>query len=165
MESRTLHRHLERRYFFITSVGDINFNKKRFLLAVKDGEFLGFIWVVKRCYPYLERGLEPHRGYIVSQAVAEYYQRQGISTTLLNKIELQMKSDGTEEITLGAYSPNYHFLGVDKNNYSNAISFYALHEYVSKGEAVSMNQTLIGYTYPNDVLKQKKKLEIRDINF
>lgn len=146
-------------------LGDVNFNKNLFLLAVKEENLLGFIWAVKRRYPYLERGLEPHRGYIVSQAVNKEYQNQGIATALLKKVESQMKAEGTEEVTLGAYSPNYLFPGVDKNNYTNAISFYSNQGYISKGAAVSMNQTLIDYTYPKAVLKQKQKLEQQGYKF
>ncbi len=55
------------------------------MLALKEDRLLGFIWAVKRRYPYLERGLEPQRGYIVSQAVTKDYQNQGIATALLKK--------------------------------------------------------------------------------
>ena len=68
-------------------------------------------------------------------------------------------NDGTEEITLGAYSPNYVFPGVDIDNYPHAISFYRLSDYIGKGKAVSMNQPLIDDTYPKAVFKQKQKLE------
>lgn len=140
-------------------LGDVNFNKNLVLLAVEDDKLCGFIWAVKRRYPYLERGLEPHRGYVVAQAVHSDYQRRGIGKTLLKTVEDTMTKDDAQEITIGAYSPNYLFPGVDKKHYEKAISFYQSQGYDVKGEAVSMHQTLIDFVYPESTRMHKLKLE------
>ena len=146
-------------------LGDDNFDKRYVLTAYEGDELAGFIWAVKRKYPYLERGIEPERGYIVAMCVARKHQRKGIGRKLLKHVEETMIQEGVKEITLGAYSPNYLFPGVDVHNYANGTPFFEAQGYIKRGEAVSMNQTLMPFTYPEYTLNKKSELEAQGYRF
>lgn len=125
---------------------DENFDPNYCLVALsEDNKVIGFIWSVVRKVPYGDRGTEPERGWIASIFVDKDYQRQGIGSQLVNTVEEKMINKGIKNITLGAYSPNYLFPGIDKNNYSNAIPFFEKLGYEKHGEAVSMERSLFDF--------------------
>jgi len=125
---------------------DENFDPNYCLVALsEDNKVIGFIWSVVRKVPYGDRGTEPERGWIASIFVDKDYQRQGIGSQLVNTVEEKMINKGIKNITLGAYSPNYLFPGIDKNNYSNAIPFFEKLGYEKYGEAVSMERSLFDF--------------------
>lgn len=88
---------------------DENFDRELCLLARTKDRVVGFILGIKRRFPYLERGLEPDRGWISLMFVAKEFRRRGIGTSLVCEIEKRLLYLGTETITLAAYSPNYFF--------------------------------------------------------
>lgn len=140
---------------FIDSVLlDDNFQSELLKLAIVDDHCVGFCYGVKRKVPYLERGLEPQRGWISIMAVCEEYQTQGIGIQLLEEVEHELKEKGATNITLCAYSPNYFTPGVDIR-YENALSFFNKRGYINTGEAVSMQRDLWDYTLPQ---KTKEKI-------
>ena len=55
---------------------DENFNRKLALIAIEDKEVVGFILATKRQVPYLDRGLEPERGWINLLFVREDYRKK-----------------------------------------------------------------------------------------
>jgi len=125
---------------------DENFDPNYCLVALsEDNKVIGFIWSVVRKVPYGDRGTEPERGWIASIFVDKDYQRQGIGSQLVNTVEEKMINKGIKNITLGAYSPNYLFPGIDKNNYPNAKSFFEKLGYEKHGEAVSMERSLFDF--------------------
>ena len=123
---------------------DENFNPDLFLIALNDEKVLGFCYGIRRKIPYLERGLEENRGWIVIMGVLPEYQNQGIGTLLCDEVERRLKNMGTKEITLCAYSPNYFFPGIDKR-YQNAIAFFEKRNYIYRAESVSMQRSLWDY--------------------
>lgn len=133
---------------------DENFNPDLFLLALNQEEVVGFCYGVRRKIPYLERGLEENRGWIVIMGVLPEYQNQGIGTKLCDEVEKRLKDMGTKEITLCAYSPNYFFPGIDKR-YQNAISFFENRNYTYRAESVSMQRSLWDFHMAD---KYKEKL-------
>src|SRR5690625_997792 len=125
---------------------DENFDPNYCLVALsEDNKVIGFIWSVVRKVPYGDRGTEPERGWIASIFVDKDYQHQGIGSQLVNTVEEKMINKGIKNITLGAYSPNYLFPGIDKNNYPNAKSFFEKLGYEKHGEAVSMERSLFDF--------------------
>jgi ribosomal protein S18 acetylase RimI-like enzyme len=134
---------------------DENFNEELFKLALNNDKVVGFIWGVKRKFPYLERGTEPERGWINFVAVDEDYQGLKIAKKLIELEEEQLKSMGTKEVTLCAYSPNYLNPGIDLK-YEKGISLFEKVGYDFKGEAVSMQRTLWDFTL-NSAYKEKVK--------
>lgn len=141
---------------------DENFNPNLFLLALHQDEVVGFCYGIKRKIPYLERGLEENRGWIVIMGVRPIYQNQGIGTLLCNEVEKRLKDNGTKEITLCAYSPNYFFPGIDKR-YEKAISFFENRKYVYRAQSVSMQRSLWDYHMANEYKEKIKSLESEGI--
>lgn len=137
---------------------DENFNPDLFLLAMNDEKVVGFCYGVRRKIPYLERGLEENRGWIVIMGVLPEYQNQGIGTMLCDEVEKRLKDMGTKEITLCAYSPNYFFPGIDKR-YQQAISFFENRNYVNRAESVSMQRSLWDYHMADQYKEKLASLE------
>ena len=137
---------------------DENFNPNLFLLAMNDEKVVGFCYGIRRKIPYLERGLEENRGWIVIMGVLPEYQNQGIGTMLCDEVEKRLKDMGTKEITLCAYSPNYFFPGIDKR-YQKAISFFENRNYVYRTESVSMQRSLWDYHMADQYKEKLASLE------
>ncbi len=121
---------------------DENFDPSLCYTALEGERVVGFCLGIRRKFPYMERGLEPDRGWIVAMFVAEEFRRRGIGTALVNRAERDMKSAGAKNITLSAYSPNYFFPGVDEENYSGAAAFFKKLGYVSGKKDYSMCKDL-----------------------
>lgn len=124
---------------------DDNFDQELCFVAVEDNKLIGFLLATKRKFPYLERGLEPTRGWINVMFVEKSCWRKGIGEKLVARAEEKLKSMGAETVTLGAYSPNYFFPGVDKDNYKEAIAFFEKLGYKAGKESYSMCKNLHGY--------------------
>ncbi len=137
---------------------DENFNPDLFLLALNQEKVVGFCYGVRRKIPYLERGLEENRGWIVIMGVLPEYQNQGIGTILCDEVEKRLKDMGTKEITLCAYSPNYFFPGIDKR-YQQAISFFENRNYAYRAESVSMQRSLWDYHMADQYKEKLASLE------
>lgn len=144
---------------------DDNFNPELCWIALHENDVVGFIMATKRIFPYLERGLEPYRGWINVLFVDENYRNQGIGKYLYQLAEDKLKSLGVKEITLAAYSPSYFFSGMDEINYNEASIFFKKLGYESKDSHYSMSRSLIDYEM-NDKIKQKKiELEEKGYQF
>lgn len=141
---------------------DENFDADLLKIAIVGNKVVGFCYGVKRKIPYLERGLEETRGWIVIMGVQPEYQNKNIGTSLCEEVENELKQRGTKEITVGAYSPNYFFPGIDKR-YTQALGFFEKRNYFFKGEAVSMERNLWNYHMGDDYKQNLKKLKEEDI--
>lgn len=135
---------------------DDNFNSQLSYVAIEDEKVVGYILGTKRIFPYLERGLEPKRGWINVVFVDSDYERRGIGQVLMSKVEEKLKELDAENITLGAYSPNYIFPGVDKENYKCAIKFFEKLGYVAGDESYSMCKDLHDYKLSEDTIQKLK---------
>jgi len=133
---------------------DDNFDTELCFIAVEDDYVAGFLLATKRKFPYLERGLEPTRGWINVLFVDKDHKRQGIGESLVKRAEAKLKSMGAETITLGAYSPNYFFPGVDKGNYNGAMKFFDKLGYQAGKESYSMCKDLHGYKISEETLEK-----------
>lgn len=147
---------------------DDNFDNELCFVALEDGKAAGFVLATKRKFPYLERGLEPTRGWINVLFVDQEHSRKGIGEALVTKAEEKLKSMGAETITLGAYSPNYFFPGIDVENYGAAVTFFEKMGYQSGKESYSMCKDLHGYQISEDTKEKLAKAHeagFRFINF
>ena len=139
---------------------DDNFDPALCYVALEEEKAVGFCLGMRRKFPYMERGLEPDRGWIVVMFVAKEYQRKGIGTALLKRAEDDMKADGAKNITLSAYSPSYFFPGVDEENYPEAKAFFEKLGYVAGKKDYSMCKDLHGYQMsPEAKAKMERLLE------
>ena len=144
---------------------DENFDEDLCYVAIKDEKVVGFILGVKRKFPYLERGLEPTKGWISVIFVAKEYRNQGIGQKLYDTVENKLKKMGVIEIVLGAYSPNYFFAGLDPENYHESIDFFEKNGYKAGAKHYSMGMNLHGYQVSEKTLVKKKKVEEKGYKF
>jgi GNAT superfamily N-acetyltransferase len=145
---------------------DDNFNPELAWIALDDhSQVRGFAYGTKRRFPYLERGLEPERGWINVMFVEKEYRRQGIGQDLLDRIEKQLTDLGAKNITLAAYSPNYFFWGIDPDHYPEAISFFEKNGYQALEEHFSMGKDLHGYVIPEETMRKKIEAEKKGYTF
>lgn len=144
---------------------DDNFDPELCLVAKEEEKVLGFLLGTKRKFPYLERGLEPTRGWINLIFVDSDYRRQGIGKALVERVHSKLKEMGAETITLGAYSPNYFFPGIDKENYSEAIKFFDQMGYQSGEESYSMSKDLHSYNLSQEALDKIDQAEENGFSF
>lgn len=144
---------------------DDNFNPKLCFLALEGEQVVGFIMATKRIFPYLERGLEPERGWINVMFVDEKYRRCGIGKHLYELAENSLKELGVKEITLAAYSPSYFFSGIDEENYHESSLFFKAMGYSTKELHYSMGKKLFGFEMSKEIQIRKNKLEEQGYKF
>ncbi len=144
---------------------DDNFDESLSWVAVNDERVIGYILATKRKFPYLERGLEPERGWINVIFVDAEHRGMNIGEQLLMRAETALKSLGVENITVGAYSPNYFFAGIDADNYPEAICFFEKHGYISGDQHYSMCRDLHGYQLSEYTQKKKAEAEAKGYRF
>lgn len=133
---------------------DDNFDTSLCFVGIEDKKVIGFLLATKRKFPYLERGLEPTKGWINLMFVDEDYQRTGIGTELVDRAEKTLTGMGVKTIVLGAYSPNYFFPGIDTDAYANAIHFFDKMGYCAGEESYSMCKDLHSYYLDKDAIKK-----------
>lgn len=151
--------------FRLQTLLDLNFRSEMAWTAVDDGHVVGFAYGTKRIFPYMEKGMEETRGWVNVLCVDPAYRRKGIGHQLYKNIEEQLKNLGAKTITLGAYSPNYYFYGLDPDHYPESIDFFENEGYHQGEEHYSMGMDLHGYTIPRDILKDKAELELQGFHF
>lgn len=144
---------------------DDNFDTGLCWVALKEKQIVGFLLATKRKFPYLERGLEPARGWINVMFVDSAHQREGIGEALVKHAEDKLKAMGAETVTLGAYSPNYFFPGIDKDNYPAAIRFFDRLGYEPGKESYSMCKELHGYRISEEALEKITKAREAGFSF
>lgn len=137
---------------------DDNFDPNLLKVALLDNEVIGFCFGIKRKIPYLERGLEPKRGWINMIAVHKEYRRQGIAKKLVECVEHELSLLGTTDMTLCAYSPNYFTPGIDLR-YQGALLFFEKLGYQCGNEAVSMQRDLWDFQMSEKAKEKRKALE------
>lgn len=144
---------------------DDNFDAELCYIALDKEIPVGFCLGMKRKFPYMERGTEPDRGWIVVMFVAKAYQRKGIGRGLVERAEADLKNSGAENITLAAYSPSYFFPGVDKENYPEAAAFFEKLGYEPGKTDYSMCKDLHGYALSEEANMRKKAAEKKGYRF
>lgn len=144
---------------------DENFDESLCYVALEENIVIGFLLAIKRKFPYLERGLEPNRGWVSVMFVKREYQHQGVGSELLVKAEHDLKKLGVSEITIAAYSPNYFFAGVDIEQYQPARVFFKKHGYLESEESYSMAKDLHLYEMDDKAIKKKESAEAEGFQF
>lgn len=144
--------------FRVKALFDDNFDTELCFIAIENDCVVGFLLATKRKFPYLERGLEEARGWINVMFVDQNHKREGIGEILVKHAEAKLKSMGAKNVTLGAYSPNYFFPGVDRGN-SGALKFFDKMDYQAGKESYSMCKDLHGYKISEETLEKLSKAE------
>ena len=144
---------------------DDNFDPALCYVALEENKPVGFCLGMRRKFPYMERGLEPDRGWIVAMFVAKEFQRRGIGRALVSRAEEDMRNAGAKNITLSAYSPSYFFPGVDEENYPAAKPFFEKMGYVAGKKDYSMCKDLHGYQMSPEAKERMKAAEAKGYRF
>ena len=149
---------------------DDNFDSELSFIAIDENKIIGYILATKRKFPYLERGLEPERGFINVMFVQDSYRKKGIGSSLLKKAEDELYARGARRITLGAYSPNYFFPGIDEENYSSSKTFFEDKGYLRGAVNFSMKRDLHGFHLTKEMIEKydrikKEGFEIKPFDF
>lgn len=156
---------IEERKFRRQALFDDNFDPNLAWVALEGDQVMGFAYGTKRKFPYLERGLEPQRGWVNVIFVDPQARRQGVAGEMLSRIEGSLAEAGSRTITLGAYSPSYFFAGVDPENYPEAVSFFEGRGYVAGDTHYSMGKNLHGFRVPSQTEERRAGLEGRGYRF
>ncbi len=144
---------------------DVNFDSRFCYIALEEEKPVGFLLGMRRKFPYLERGTEPDRGWIVAMFVDELWRRRGIGKALVQRGETDMRQDGAKNITLSAYSPGYFFPGVDGETYPESIPFFESLGYVAGKKDYSMCKDLHGYRISPESRKRMEAAEAKGFKF
>lgn len=135
-----------------------NYRSENTLTAWEDGELLGFILGIRRQYPYMNRGLEAEKGWILCQATAPAFRHHGVGRLLLQTLEKRWNAEGVSHITLSSFSPYYFFPGIEQNNLE-AVRFYSLNGYHPLEYAYWMERSLENLSVPPAILSLKERTE------
>ena len=144
---------------------DDNFDPDLCYVALDGEAVVGFCLGMRRKFPYMERGLEPDRGWIVVLFVKESHRRNGLGTALMQRAESDMQARGAKNITLFAYSPGYFFPGVDGENYPASIPFFEKLGYAAGKHEYSMCKDLHGFRLSEEAREKKRKAEEKGYRF
>lgn len=118
-----------------------NYSSENTYGAWENGKLAGFILGIRRRYPYLDRGLEPHKAWVLCQATAPEYRRRGIGRLLLTRLEQIWAAQGVSHIVLSAFSPYYFSPGLEEAN-RGARAFFQGQGYVCGEPAYWMERKL-----------------------
>lgn len=144
---------------------DENYDSDLCYVYVENTRIVGFILASKRKFPYLERGLEPEKGWINVLFVDKTYRRRGIGTSLLKTAEKQLIHLGARILILASYSPNYFFAGLDGKNYPESVEFFKRHGYLPHEKHYSMGRNLHGYRISEQTAQKKQLAENKGYTF
>lgn len=145
-------------------LADENYDPKLCLCVERDGRMEGLVVGVVRRYPYLERGREEGRAFILALAVEPKMRGKGIGGHLLEALEAQFKQRGCTRITMGAYSPYYFMAGVPAGE-TAVLSWLERRGYVRGEAAYWMERSLAGYERPAYVVKREECLREDGFDF
>jgi len=137
---------------------DENFDENLCFIAFNDQTVIGYLLAIKRKFPYLERGLEPDRGFISVVFVDESHRNHGVGQQLMKTAEDKLYEMGARRITLGAYSPNYFFPGIDSENYPASKIFFESLGYVCGDVNFSMKKDLHGFYRTPEMMEKYTQL-------
>lgn len=134
---------------------DENYSGENTLGAWDNDQLAGFILGIRRRYPYLDRGLEPEKAWILCQATAPAYRSRGIGQQLLGRLENRWTAQGVTRIVLSAFSPYYFAPGLKASN-PEAMIFYKSRGYVCGAPAYWMERNLDHLVVPPAVAELKR---------
>jgi len=131
--------------------GDPNYNSKYSLVALENGEVVGFVIGVRRLKEPAEViEIQRDLAWIKLFAVREDCRRRGIATMLFNELENRLKEDGVKRIRISDYPFWYLFSGVDLK-YEEAIDFLSRRGFKKTGETVDYEIDLLRFHVPKRI--------------
>lgn len=133
-----------------------------FFVEKDNGRTVGFCIGIKRRVPYLDRGLEKDKAFLLAIGVLKEYRNRGIGTALLKKFE-QYYADNSETIVVGQFSPYYFFPAVEED--TDAYHLFLANDYSSYDRCFGMHKDLTDYRIPEDICRFQQKRENEGFRF
>lgn len=145
-------------------LADENRDPQLCLAVEQDGKLRAVAVGAVRRYPYLERGREEERAWILALAVDPLYRGKGLGGHLLRELERRFAARGCTRITIAAYSPNYFTAGIHESE-TIAMEWLERRGYVRGEAAYWMERKLDGYELPAAIAQRREKLRAEGFAF
>ncbi|GIV16747.1 MAG: hypothetical protein KatS3mg022_2182 [Armatimonadota bacterium] len=156
---QTLHADPISRNLFVRKVLiDPNFDPEGAPVAVVNGQTVGFGLSIARHLPLEDAPPDWDRGYITLLAVHPDWQRGGIGSQLLQRMEDYLRSRERKQVLVSPYAPNYFTPGVDVNAYAGGLRFFLKHGYQEVYRPISMDCNLLNLRVPEWVQQREEAL-------
>ena len=133
-----------------------------FFIEKEDNQIVAFCIGIKRRVPYLDRGLEEEKAFLLAIGVKKEYRNKGIGTSLLKRFE-QYYAENSRIIAVGQFSPYYFFPAVEEN--SEAFHLFLANGYKPYDKCFGMHMNLTDYKKPDDICRFQKKREEEGFRF
>jgi len=147
---------------------DENFDPQTFLLALSDGDLVGFVLGIHaKRMPLGDADPEGDRCWITALGVDPNHDLKEVGDLLLSEVEKKFRSLGKRECRVSGYPPGYFTPGIDIHAYKGYLDLFATREYEVFHEALSMDAPITLFTVPEKTveLQQKLKADGIDIRF
>lgn len=136
---------------------DENLDPELCLVAEEEGRIVGYGIGMVRRYPYLERGMEEGKAWILALVVDRPSRGKGIGSRLLTRLDQLFYQKGCRETVIASYSPYYFTAGVHESE-AAAEKLLARHGYIRGDAAYWMERSLENYQMPEDIVQRKESL-------
>lgn len=138
---------------------DPNFDPDGLRIAVMDEEFVGFCLGITRKYPLYYEGMEPEKGWITAVGFKRNQVDHEVGHRLVKDALGFFARNGTKEVWVSPYTPNYFVLGIDQDRYPGTVELLEHEGFTKEGEIVSMDlQLWPDYQVPIGVRELEAKL-------
>lgn len=140
---------------------DANFRRQGLALAKVGGVVVGFCLSIARQVALEHDPPDDEAGYITAFGVRPAERRRGVATSLLERAEDYLRSQGKDLVRVSPYVPNYFLPGVDEAAYPEAAALLTNRGYRRAGSALAMD-ALLAASDPLDGLEERERRAAHD---
>ncbi len=155
---------LDEREWAAVLLADENRDDSLCLTAEADGRIVGCAIGILRRYPYLERGLEEGKAWILALIADKDFRNRGLGGELLSRLESAFRERGCSRIEIAAYSPYYFTPGVHESE-EEARKFLRRRGYEAGAKAYWMEKDLTAYELPEKIREKQLRLSEEGFTF
>lgn len=137
---------------------DPNFDSSSLLVAKSGSKFIGFGLCLVRHVPMEGVGMEEDIGWITAFAVHPSSRNKGVGGKLLETTLAHFAEAGRSTVQIAPYTPNYFVPGVDVELYADGIKFLEKHGFETISRPLSMDASLLKFSYSNSCLQREEEL-------
>jgi GNAT superfamily N-acetyltransferase len=129
------------------------------LVAILNGQVVGYCLAIGRQVPLENAPPDNDRGYITLFGVSSPFQRRGIGSALLAEAEAFHRRQGRQTIWISPYAPNYFTPGVDVRSQADGLEFLKRRGYAEAYRPLAMRLKLADLKVPEWVAQRRAGLE------
>ena len=139
---------------------DENFDPRTFLLALSNGELVGFVLGIHaKRMPLGDADPNGDRCWITALGVRPNHAVHEIGAALLAEAEKQFKALGKHECRVAGYPPGYFTPGIDIRAYKPHLELFRANGYEVFHEALSMDSSIVLFAVPEKTVEMEQKLK------